>query len=116
MTPQACEISVGKARYAKGMMIVRVLKNEHAGFKNRADRLCCYLGRWTHREKGYIMSPLKVERLKGYLADGIDASIMADELRDRERNVIEVKRSRKMTAIQRKADRSYPCPAESENK
>lgn len=69
-----------KARYAKNMMLVRVRRETH-GMKNRAARLCDHLrGRWTNREKGYVMSRCKVEKLKALYTAGWDAAFITAEL------------------------------------
>lgn len=58
------EFTVSRARYAKGMMLVRCPSLD--GFMTRParilrDELNC---RYTGREGGYIASPRKVERLR----------------------------------------------------
>lgn len=57
-------ISCEPARYAKGMILVRF--PGHSGqFKSYAMTACERLnGRWTKRERGYILSPAKVDRLR----------------------------------------------------
>lgn len=72
--------TVTPARYSKGMMLVRV-EADGSGMMNRAMRLCCALNaRWTNRERGYVMSPKKVERLAKLLAEGRDASLKFDSI------------------------------------
>lgn len=47
--------------------------------KTRAMRLCCALhGRWTNREKAYILSLNKAQRLKKLFSEGWDASIFGE--------------------------------------
>jgi hypothetical protein len=63
------EFTVTKARYAKGMMLVRAPSTD--GFITTAartlrDDLNC---RFTNREGGYIASPRKVERFRKIMAD-----------------------------------------------
>ena len=65
---------VTDALYAKGQKLVRCPK-DGTGMKTRAMRLAGALrGRWTHRERGYVMSPRKAERLLKLFAEGWDAS------------------------------------------
>lgn len=73
------EIAVKPARYAKGMMLVQA--PGLAGFKSRGSRLAEALkGKWTHREKGYVMSKAKAEKLKKLYDEGWDADFMSKEL------------------------------------
>lgn len=63
------------AHYAKKMMAVTT-KPDGSGFKTRADRLAEALarGRYTHRERAWIMSQNKAEMFERLYAEGWDAS------------------------------------------
>lgn len=72
--------TVSKARYAKGMMLVRPV-NDGTGTKTRSARLCVALrARWTNRERGYVMSLAKVEKLRDLVSDGADARLVFDSV------------------------------------
>ena len=74
------EFYVGQARYAKGQMIVRPKGGSGMG-GGRVERLCQALkGRWTNREKGYVMSPAKAEKLAHLVVSGKDASLKFDSV------------------------------------
>lgn len=67
------DFTVAKARYAKGMMAVSTPSNG-TGFKTRAMRLACALkGRWSGRERCYIMSPSKAAKMRELFDAGRDA-------------------------------------------
>lgn len=71
--------SVSKARYAKGMMLVRAPSTD--GFKNREARLLTALNfRWTNRENGYVGSPTKVAKFMKLHAEGWDANYISLDL------------------------------------
>ncbi len=64
------------ARYAKNSTLIRTISE--GGFKSRAARLAETFGRWSNREKGYILSTaaaLKFARLYGA---GWDASLFGE--------------------------------------
>lgn len=68
------------ARYAKGQVAVTPLDN-HDGLKGRSARLCCFVrGRWSNRERAYIMSPTKAAEFESLYANGSDASPITLEL------------------------------------
>lgn len=69
------------ARCAKGMMAVHCVK-DGSGFKTRAMRIIGdhLNARWSGREKAYIASPTKVEKLKALFANGSDAPVMTGEI------------------------------------
>lgn len=72
-------ISTSRARYAKKCVAVRCPSSN--GCKTRAARLAEALkGRWSNRERAYIMSEPKERRLRELYAEGWDASIMTGEL------------------------------------
>jgi hypothetical protein len=78
--------TVARARYAKGMMAVSCPSND--GWKTRAARLAEHLkGRWTGREKAYILSPRKAQRLQELFDAGRDASAITGELYPVQRKV-----------------------------
>lgn len=71
--------NVAKARYAKGCMAVSCPSDD--GYKTRAARLAEYLrGRYSGRERAYIMSPRKAERLAELYAQGRDACYVTGQL------------------------------------
>jgi len=69
------------ARYARDMYAVRIEK-DGSGLKTRAMRLAhtAVRGRWSNREKAYIMSATKVRKLHRYITDGWDASPITGEI------------------------------------
>jgi len=75
--------TVAPARYAgryngKPMIAVRC-EPDGSGIKTRAMRLCAALnGRWSGREKAYIMSPAKAAKLHELFAAGRDGWLGAD--------------------------------------
>lgn len=72
--------TVSSARYAKGMMLVRV-NDSAAGFKGRASYLVKYVGgRWTNRERGYVLSPAKLRRLETLYSGGYDTDLFSERL------------------------------------
>lgn len=74
------------ARYAKGKIAYLPPKSDN-GRKNREMRLAeakGVNGKWSHREKAYIMSKGQAEKLKKYLIEGKDAGYMTGEVYDRE--------------------------------
>jgi len=73
-------VTVSKAKYAEGMFLVRAPST--TTFKTRAARLAGdgLKGRYTNREKGYVMSPAKFEKFKKLYMDGWDASTVTGEL------------------------------------
>lgn len=76
--PDDAGYTVARARYAKGMMLVRC-ESKEGHTKTRAMRLLGALhGRWTNRERGYIMSPHKAEIFERMHRDGWDAGFMPD--------------------------------------
>lgn len=76
-------ISVSPAKYAKNQIAVRCVSLD--GFKSRASRLAEGLnGRWSNREKAFIMSPSKVEKLKSMLSSGEDYSPITRQFKSEE--------------------------------
>lgn len=66
------DITVNPAKYAKGMMLVQAPGT--GGYKSRGGRLAEALkGKFSHRERCYIMSKTKAEKLNQLYADGWDA-------------------------------------------
>lgn len=80
------EIELGtfkEARYAKGKMLYIPPTREKGAWKGRQERLAeakGISGKYTHREKGYIMSKSQAEKLKKYILEGYDAGSMTGEL------------------------------------
>jgi len=69
------------ARYAKGCVSVRC-PSDGSGFKTRAMRLAEHVkGRWSNREKAYVMSDAKGRRLVDLFNAGRDASSVTAELK-----------------------------------
>ena len=74
--------TIENARYAKGKKIVRT-PGDGTGLKTRAARLAQAKGiggRWTNREKGYVMSPSAASRFEKLFREGWDANFMNDDL------------------------------------
>ena len=68
------EITITPARYVKRQFAVSC-PSDSSGFKTRAMRLCDHLkARYSRRERAYIMSGTKVEKLKRLYAAGYDAT------------------------------------------
>ncbi len=66
--------SIGPANYAKNSMAVKI-ESDGSGWKTRAAYLAGAIGgRWSNREKAYIMSPKKAERLKKLIEEGWSAN------------------------------------------
>lgn len=71
------------ARYAKGKVLYIPPTREKGAWKGRQERLAeakGISGKYTHREKGYIMSKTQAEKLKKYILEGYDAGSMTGEL------------------------------------
>ena len=72
-------ITIKPARYAKNMMLIQV--PSEGGWKNRGQRLAEAVGgRWTHRERGFIMSKTKAKRFMRFYEEGWDAEFMSNKL------------------------------------
>ena len=70
--------TVEPARWAKGMMAVTP-HDDIQGFKGRVAYLIDHLkGRWSNRERVYIMSPSKVAKLRKLYAEGYSATIFGE--------------------------------------
>lgn len=70
--PASETFTITKARYAKDSIAVRC--RSQGMFKTREMRLCDGLrGRWSNREKAYILPASKEARLRQLIADGWDA-------------------------------------------
>jgi hypothetical protein len=69
------------ARYAKKMIAVHCV-SDGSGHKTRAMRLIAdhLKARWSGREKAYIATPAKGEKLKALFAAGQDACVMTGNL------------------------------------
>jgi hypothetical protein len=52
------------------------------GLKTRAARLAAFAikGRWSGREKAYIVSPTKAEKFERLYSEGFDACVMTGKL------------------------------------
>lgn len=68
------------AEYAKNMMAVTTVGND--GWKSRASRLAEALanGRYTHRERAYLMSKHRAQRFVDLYGKGWDACVISREL------------------------------------
>lgn len=66
------------ARYSKGNMLVQCPSKD--SWKTRAARLIEGVGgRYTHREKGYVVSPTKLKKFEIKFAEGWDYSPISGE-------------------------------------
>lgn len=64
-----------KARYAKGMIAVHC-PPDGSGYKTRAARIASGLpGRYSNRERAYIMTPANAARMKRMYDAGSDADL-----------------------------------------
>lgn len=78
-TTESC-FEVRDARYAEKQKAVHCTF-DNSGFKTRAMRLCEALnGRYSNRERAYIMSARKAERLVSLFEAGYDAGFLSREL------------------------------------
>ncbi len=72
--PAGAQYTTAPAKYAKGKVLVRPTR-DGSGLKGRAHRLVGYLrGRWTNRERGYVLTASKVAKLARLWTDGYDAT------------------------------------------
>lgn len=73
--------TIGDARYAKGQKLVKTVPSG-TGLKSRAERLIGdgLKGRYTNRERGYVVSPAKAARFEEMYTQGWDASPILREL------------------------------------
>ena len=71
---------ISKARYAKGMVLVRC-KDGKEGLAGDAERLCRALrGRYTNRENGYVLSPTKAAKFVEYFKRGVQTRTVFDSI------------------------------------
>lgn len=67
-------VSISRARYAKNSIAVHCPSD--GGFKTREMRVVEALnGRWSNRERAYILAATKEPRLRQLLADGWDGKL-----------------------------------------
>lgn len=72
------QFTIHHARYAKYQIAVHCI-SDGSGMKTHAMRLCCALkGRWTNREKAYIMSLPKAKKFLSLYESGWDATIFKE--------------------------------------
>ena len=81
----APDYSIGPARYAgrwNGKPQVAIRTPSSDGYRTRASRLMAYglKGRYSNREKAYIVSPSKAEKFKKLYSEGWDANIITGKL------------------------------------
>jgi hypothetical protein len=73
------DFTITPARYAKNKVLVQAHSDN--GWKTRAARLIEGMGgRYTNRERGYIVSAACAERFQQRYAEGWDASVITKEL------------------------------------
>jgi hypothetical protein len=73
-------IRILPARYARGKVAAHVA-SDGSGWKTAAARLAENVGgRWTHRERAYIMSQRQADRLLKLYADGAVGAIMSRDI------------------------------------
>lgn len=71
---------ISAARYAKGKCAIRCVKSG-TGFKTRADYLVIALGgRYTHRERSFILSPSAARRFHLLYQEGWNADLFGEKL------------------------------------
>ena len=74
------DYEIRPARYAHGQMLV-TCRSDGTGWKTRAMALCGALnGRWTNRERGYIMSPTKAAKFEKMYAAGWSGNVVSGDL------------------------------------
>ena len=74
------DYEIRPARYARGQTLV-VCRSDGTGFKTRAMALCEALhGRYTGRERGYVMSPTKAAKFEKLYAAGWSGNVVSGEL------------------------------------
>lgn len=67
------------ARYAKGKVAVRPAST--GGFRSDASRLAEAVGgRWSNRERAYIMSEAQLRKVDTYLRQGMTADVITGEI------------------------------------
>lgn len=67
------------ARYAKGKLAVR--PSSSGNFRSNASYLAEAVGgRYSNRERAYIMSPSQVRRMDAYLRQGMTANPISGEI------------------------------------
>lgn len=73
--------TIRPARYAKGQMAVHTV-SDGSGFKTRADCLIGdhLKGRYSGRERAYIVSPSKARKFEKLYAEGYDANCVSGDL------------------------------------
>lgn len=72
-----------EARYAKEKIAFHPRKGEPNAWKTREHVLAeakGVSGKWSNREKAYIMSKGQAERLKRYIVEGYDACAITGEI------------------------------------
>ncbi len=71
------EYEIKPARYSKGNFAIHTV-SDGSGFKTRAMRLAGdhLKGKWSNREKAYIVSAAKVVKFEKLMADGKDCCVM----------------------------------------
>ena len=78
------DFTIKKARYAKGEVLVKTPAGEGFFSKSHAGRLAeCLGGRYTDRERGYVMSPGRAEALQRYLNAGYTGSWVSTTIEKR---------------------------------
>lgn len=71
------DMDVRPAGYADGKLLVRSPSGD--GWKTHASRLCeAFGGRYTGRERGYIMTPAAVRKVRAAFEAGYDADIFGN--------------------------------------
>jgi len=73
--------TIKAARYSKGNLAVHCV-SDGQWFKTRAMRLIAnhLNGRWSNREKAYIVSPSKADKFEKLFNEGFDADTMTGEI------------------------------------
>jgi hypothetical protein len=72
---QKATFTVSPARYAKGKMIVRAPSTD--GYKTQAGRIAEAVGgKYSGREKGYVMAPTRAKLMEHLMDVGAEANIM----------------------------------------
>ncbi len=104
--------TIGDARYAKGQKLVKTVPSG-TGLKSRAERLIGdgLKGRYTNRERGYVVSPAKAARFEEMYTQGWDASPILRELIPPDGHAADVAPARAPRPRRARVEKASPAPA-----
>ncbi len=110
--PAEPDYTIGDARYAKGQKLVKTVPSG-TGLKSRAERLIGdgLKGRYTNRERGYVVSPAKAARFEEMYTQGWDASPILRELIPPDGHAADVAPARAPRPRRARVEKASPAPA-----